>query len=164
VEFPRKHRIFMGLVLAGATSLAAWASADDRAEAAAVLKELEAVPADAALTRDAIDKAKNALGRAEGARSSGDQHHGALLEALALEWALSGKELVRTAKVERELVALQKKAADLETKAVRAQALVEQTVARRGRAEEKLRELEAGATTPTPVPAPAPAPAPKAKP
>ena len=74
----------MGLALAGATSLAALASADDRADAGAALKELEAVPADAALTRDAIDKAKNALSRADGARGSGDQHHGALLEALAL--------------------------------------------------------------------------------
>lgn len=150
----------MGLALACATSLAALASADDRADAGAALKELEAVPADASLTRDAIDKAKNALSRADGARSSGDQHHGALLEALALEWAMSGKELVRTAKVERELVELQKKAADLETKAVRAQALVEQTIARRGRAEEKLRELEPGSTAPPPAPAPAPAPQP----
>ena len=45
MEFPRKHRIFMGLGLALATTLAALASADDRADASATLKELEAVPA-----------------------------------------------------------------------------------------------------------------------
>jgi len=154
----------MGLALAGATSLAALASADDRADAGAALKELEAVPASASLTREMLDQAKSALARADGARSSGDQTHGAMLEALALEWTLSAKELVRTAKVEREVVALQKKAGDLETKAVRAQALVEQTVARRGRAEEKLRELETGTAAPAAAAAPAPAPAPAAAP
>ena len=135
----------MGLLLVAASLSALVASGQDRASADAALKALQTKPEDAALAKEAVQRAKAALNRAEGARASGDQLHGALLEALALEWALSGQELVRTAKVERDLIELQKKAAELETKAVRAQALVEQTVARRGRAEEKLRELEAGA-------------------
>ena len=134
----------MGLLLALASLSALVARGQDRASADAAIKALEAKPQDAALAKDAIQRAKAALSRAEGARASGDQLHGALLEALALEWALSAQDLVRTVGVERELIEVQKKAAELETKAVRAQALVEQTVARRGRAEEKLRELEAG--------------------
>jgi hypothetical protein len=171
VAFPGKHRIFAGLLLVAAASLPALAaSGGDRADAARALQMLEAAPEDAALAKDAVQRAKDALSRAEGARGSGDQVHGAMLEALALEWALSGRELARTAKIERELIELQKRTAELETKAVRAQALVEQTVARRGRAEEKLRELEAGVTkhaestsVPSPKPA-APEAAPKAAP
>ena len=50
---------------------------------------------------------------------------------------------MRTAAAEKQLSELQKQVTDLEQKAVRTQALIEQTIARRGRAEQNLSNAEA---------------------
>jgi len=115
---------------------------DDRNAAVKLVGLIEAVPAHAALAREPVERARHALGRADDARAAGDRAHAAMLEALGREWAETGADLVRAAEAERKLAEMQLKTADLEAKAVRARALVEQTVARRGRAQEKLEQLE----------------------
>ena len=65
------------------------------------------------------------------------------LDALALTWAQVADDLVRTAAAEKKLGDLQKQVTDVEQKSVRTQALIEQTIARRGRAEQNLNALEA---------------------
>lgn len=137
------------LVISGAVvlSLAVGASASngsDRDVAARIVAEVSKQPAHARLAKEPLDKAAHALRRAEDARAAGDQLHGAELEALAREWAETATDLVRAASVEDKLAAVQKELTATETRLLRARALIEETVARRGRAKEKLEQLEQG--------------------
>ena len=120
----------------------ALAAPDARARAVAILAALGKKPDAARVASESIDKAKDALRRADQLRASGDQTRGALLEEAALEWASASEQLDKTAQAEKQLAELQARTTELETKVFRAQALVEQTVARRARAEEALRKLD----------------------
>lgn len=117
------------------------AAGDARAQAAALLASLEKKPEAQRVAEAPLARAKDALRRADQRRASGDQPGGALLEQTALEWASASELLDRTAQTEKQLAALQTRTTELETKVFRAQALVEQTVARRARAEEALGKL-----------------------
>jgi hypothetical protein len=130
------------LLSAVAISGLALAAEDARGKATAILAELAKKPEALRVAQDPIEKSRASLRRAQQLRASGDQKRGALLEQAALEWALASQLLDKTARVERELAQLQTHTTDLETKVFRAQALVEQTVARRARAEEALRKLD----------------------
>ncbi len=115
---------------------------DARSHAVSILAALAKKPDAARVASESIDKAKDALRRADQLRASGDQKRGAMLEETALEWASASELLDKTAQSEKQLSALQTRTTDLETKVFRAQALVEQTVARRARAEEALHKLD----------------------
>jgi hypothetical protein len=128
-------------VLASGT-LAQAAGPDPAAEAQRLVALLDG-PATRALVADPLAKAKAAQQRAQSARGSGDLHHATELDALALSWAQVADDLVRTAAAEKKLSELQTQVTDLEQKAVRTQALIEQTIARRGRAEQNLANAEA---------------------
>jgi hypothetical protein len=131
-----------GGLLALTLSGLALAAPDARAQASALLASLAKRPEAERVASDAIAKAKDALKRGEQMRNAGDQKHGAMLEETALEWASTAELLDKTAQAERGLSDLQTRTTELETKVFRAQALVEQTVARRARAEEALRKLD----------------------
>ncbi len=90
-----------------------------------------------------LARARKALERAKNARRAGDHHHGSELEALSVELAESATDLARVHRTEREVGEIERKAADAETRVVRARALLEQAAARRGRAAERLRQVEA---------------------
>jgi hypothetical protein len=126
---------------------------DGRAAAEALLVQLEAVPDDRALAKEPIARSRQALERARKARAASDHRHGAQLEALALEHAETGRDLARAAKAERTLGELEAKTRELQARAVRARALVEQTVARRGRVAEQLERVEAERAARTAPPA-----------
>jgi hypothetical protein len=111
------------------------------AEAQRLVTSLDA-PATRATVADPLAKAKAAQQRAQNARGSGDLRHATELDSLALTWAQVADDLVRTAAAEKALSDLQKQVSDLEQKAVRTQALIEQTIARRGRAEQNLTNAE----------------------
>ena len=132
------------VVVAVATTgaLASLAAGDDRAAAEIAIKNLTAVPAHAKLAAEPLDRAQNALRRASDARIAGDHGHGAQLEGVGREWAETGRDLVRAAEAERKALELYAKATALETKVVRGRALLEETMARRERAREKLQQLE----------------------
>jgi hypothetical protein len=100
-------------------------------------------PATRGIVAEPLAKAKAAQQRAQSARGSGDLQHATELDALALTWARVADDLVRTADAEKKLSELQKQVSELEQKAVRTQALIEQTIARRGRAEQNLANAEA---------------------
>lgn len=127
-----------GLLL-GSVALSA---GDPRAQASSLVAALEKKPEAKRVAEASLAKAKDALRRADQRRATGDQKGGAALEETALEWASAAELLDKTARTEKELAALQSRTTDLETKVFRAQALVEQTVARRARAEEALAKLE----------------------
>jgi hypothetical protein len=125
------------LVVCGAGKPAAAAAPDPAAETRRLLSKLD-VPATRGIVQDPIAKARAAQQRAVNARNAGDLQHATELDALALTWAQVADDLVRTAQAEKKLSELQKAVTDLEQKAVRTQALIEQTIARKGRAEQNL--------------------------
>ena len=142
------------------------AGPDPAAEAQSLLKKLDA-PETRNLVQEPVAKAKAAQQRAQNARGAGDLQHATELDALALTWAKVADDLVRTAESEKKLAETQKAVADLEQKAVRTQALIEQTIARRGRAEMNLSNASPGASAvgkPSKEPAKAQPSAVKAKP
>jgi hypothetical protein len=133
-----------------------------------------------ALTAEPVLAAKRALERANGARLTGDARQGELLEGLAREWAETARDLVRAAKAESEAAELETRAAQAGLRAERQRALLEEAIARRGRAEAELDKVwpDAGFANarppassppgihskppaPSRTPAPAPTPAPK---
>ncbi|MBK8997408.1 MAG: hypothetical protein IPM35_16895 [Myxococcales bacterium] len=124
---------------------------DDRGRAEAALAALSAVPAHARLAHEPMTAARRALTRAEEARAAGDTKHAPELEALGREHAETGTDLVRAAEAEKKLRDVQKDLSDVETKLSRARALLEETLARRGRAQAKLDELEKSKAAPPPA-------------
>lgn len=109
------------------------------------LKSVEARTEYRAVLAPYLERARHALSRAKSARGAGDHQHGAELEALAQEITSTAVDLTRALDSEKKLEETQRRAMEIETRAVRAEALVEQTVARRGRAAEELRAIEAEA-------------------
>jgi hypothetical protein len=99
---------------------------------------------DPSMTRGPVLEARRALERARGARAAGDPVHADLLDGLAREWAETARDVVRAAAVEQEASALESTVAELSTRAQRARALLEEDVARRGRAEAELARVARG--------------------
>ncbi|MEO7038162.1 MAG: hypothetical protein ABI548_29610 [Polyangiaceae bacterium] len=147
--------IFLGVFAAAEPARAA--GPDPAAETQRLLTKLD-VPATRAVVQEPVAKAKAAQQRAQNARGSGDLQHATELDALALTWAQVADDLVRTADAEKKLSDLQKAVLELEQKAVRTQALIEQTIARKGRAEQNLAHepalgsAEGAKKTPAPSP------------
>jgi hypothetical protein len=135
------------LAVPGFQPLAHAAGPDPAAEAQSLLNKLDA-PETRSLVQAPVDKAKAAQERAKSARGAGDLQHATELDALALTWAKVADDLRRTAESEKKLADVQKAVADLEQKAVRTQALIEQTIARRGRAEQNLKNAAPTASPP----------------
>lgn len=143
------------LTLLAAGAAAAVASTRSKAEEA--LHAVSGNPKAAQVARVQVAKARDALDRGGKARQAGDAPHADLLDELALEWAGAAVDLARAAELESRAAKIEKEAAEVEARAKRALSLIEQTVARRGKAVERLRELgvEPGEDTP-PTPAPNP--------
>jgi hypothetical protein len=130
------------LVVVVPPSAARAAGPDPAAETTRLLAALQQ-PETRTVVQDPVAKAKAAQQRAQSARGAGDLQHATELDALALTWAQVADDLLRTATSEKKLADLQKAVSDLEQKAVRTQALIEQTIARRGRAEQNLKSQPA---------------------
>ena len=126
------------LAVFGFEPLARAAGPDPAAEAVRLITKLD-VPETRLIAQDPLAKAKAAQQRAQNARGAGDLQHATELDVLALTWAEVASDLGRAAESEKKLADLQKSVAALEQKAVRTQALLEQTIARRGRAEQNLK-------------------------
>lgn len=113
----------------------------DRTVAEKLVAELSELPdKERPVVHVVLERSRHALTRATGARDSGDTRAAELLEGIAREWAETGQDLLRAARAESELKALQAKAAEASEKAERARMLLEEAVARKGRAEAELRK------------------------
>lgn len=116
-------------------------SAGDGATAYDIVKEVEAKASDAKtkkLVASTIEHAQESLERAHGARAAGDVKHATMLDGLALEWAESARDLLRAASAEQAASSAADKAREASVRAERARALLEETQARRGRADAEL--------------------------
>lgn len=146
LSLPARARSRLGLTLgATLTLLAAGAAAavvsSTRSNAEDALAAVTANPDAARVARVQVAKAKDALERGNQARLAGDTAHAALFDDLAFEWAGTAKALARAAELEARAAEVEKQAAELEARAKRALTLIEQTVARRGKALRRLQEL-----------------------
>jgi len=103
-----------------------------------------------ALTAEPVLTAKRALERAAGARLAGDVRQAELLEGLAREWAETARDLVRAAKAEAEAAEIESRAAQAGVRAERQRALLEEAIARRGRAEAELEKVAPDGGAPFP--------------
>jgi hypothetical protein len=128
-------------------SLALAESAGDRAVAEQILANPPAASAsaDQAAVKTPLEEAKKALDRAAGARRSGDTRHAELLEGLAREWAETARDVMRANSVEANASAMEVGATDAGVRAERARTLLEESIARRGRAQAELDKLTADA-------------------
>ena len=121
----------------------------DGATAEGLMHELEARSAKdpdvAKVVAEPLKGVRRALERAHGARMAGDPAHAHMLDGLALEWAETGRDLEKAAAAETIATATSTKAHDVQTRADRARALLEETQARRGRAAAELERVQAEA-------------------
>lgn len=111
-------------------------------EGATAEKVLAALDAKAKVVAAPAGKAREALERARGARVSGDALHMQQLEALALEWAETARDVLRAIGAEQVAATEQTRARELETKVERARVLLGETQARLGRAAAELERAE----------------------
>lgn len=153
----------IAIVLVAGTGLFAAATASaqqvsDRVVAEQILAELAQTPeADRAAIDATVAKAKKALDRATSARGGGDVRGGEMLEGLAREWAETARDVLRASAAEADAGAVQAAAADAGVQAERARALLEEAIARKGRAEAELERIVGDAGAPpreTPPPPP----------
>lgn len=113
------------------------------------LEQLESKATGKKLADRQLQKAREALRRAKAARSKGALERALLLEALARQWAVSGLDLVRTAELEDQALAVERRLLERSAALKRARTLLEATVVRIGLAKEKLKRVESqGSNTP----------------
>jgi hypothetical protein len=107
------------------------------------LGQLSEDSAHQAVIRDALSKARAALKRAQELDLAADGKHASMMmRAVAREWVQVARDLVRAADAEQRATESERRRTELETKTVRGRALLEETVARRGRAKALLQQLE----------------------
>lgn len=118
----------------------------DRALAEQILAELGRTSGrDWALVQAPLQEAKNALARANSARAAGDLRNAERLEGLARDWAWTARDLVRASAAEADAGTLQHAAAEAGVRAERSRALLEEAIARRGRALAEFERMSAAA-------------------
>jgi hypothetical protein len=121
-----------------------------RQHAQQLISELEGKTEQRSLVDGPLTRARAALNRANQARRQKQLERASVLERIALGWAQLGQLLVKTATLEADATKLETTQNDLDTRLKRARALLEETLARRARAQETLKKLEQPAA---PIPA-----------
>lgn len=129
---------FVWLVALAGVAAEPWAWADDHADAAALVAQLEQDAAHKGVTADAVARAKDALERAQRMRAAGDEAHAKAADGLALEWAQSGRDLAKAVDAEMAAADLRHKAVDAQAQLERSRAMVEEALASVGRLQAEL--------------------------
>lgn len=133
------------LVLTTAFGAASGRATPSQADLAAQVDRLERDAATRALVKDPVARAHRALDRAHAMEQTGDSSHATLLRDTAAEWLGMAADLIRAAAAEARARSAEKDLVDTETKLVRGRALLEETIARKSRAEAQLEELSGSA-------------------
>ncbi len=127
---------------ASLTSIATAVGLLDVAKAKAAITKLESDKQHAKVAAEPLRKAKQALGRAEGAQGGGDTQGADLLLRLSVEWAETARDVVRASIAERKASELTKKAEEAETNVERTRALLAEAQVQTAQAKTRLKELE----------------------
>jgi hypothetical protein len=164
----------LALLTCLAAGAVAAAAGDDRAAAEAALKDAEGSPRKD-VAAELLRRGHAALDRGARLRSSGDEAHAKLADAVARSWAEAARDVTRAAVVEASAAAARNAATDAGAIADRERALLEEAIAQTGRVHAQLEAAEherkeqpartstAAASSDAGVRAPAtPKPAPKA--
>ncbi|NRA32633.1 MAG: hypothetical protein HRU17_04765 [Polyangiaceae bacterium] len=102
--------------------------------------------APANLVKQPVAQARKALERVQSVGDAKDKQHQPMLEGLAWQWTKVAADLIRAAAAEDRARSAEEELATLRTKLVRAQALLEQTIARRDRAKAQLPQTDRAGT------------------
>lgn len=140
---------FAGLLATAEAFSAGELSAGERAQQ--LIASLEARQGQAKVAREPLERAKTILGRAHEARADQREAQARLLEDFALEWALTGVDLLAVHGLEQQAAKLEHQQTEAETRLRRARALLEETETRRGRAVTELKRLDPSAEEPKPA-------------
>ncbi len=116
-------------------------------QAEALLATLSKEP-QAQLAADYTRRARKALERAATASAQQQAARATLLESLALRLATSARDLLRAIALETQAGQLEAQLAEAQKKTIRARALIEETLARKNRAQAHLTEVESQPSTP----------------
>lgn len=135
--------------MAALTICQAFADEDPNARARRLVADLE--KQNATVAKEPIERARAILERAAAERQGQNEGRARLLDDFALEWSQTGVDLVAAHALEKEASDLERKLTELETQVKRARVLLEETEARRGRAQTELLRLEPDADLP-PIP------------
>lgn len=142
---PTRARPAVSLVLTTAFIAASGQAAPSHADLTAQVERLERDASIRALVKEPVGRAHRALDRAHAMEQTGDSKHAALLRDTAAEWLAMASDLIRTAAAEARARTAEKDLVDAETKLVRGRALLEETIARKSRAEAQMDELSRAA-------------------
>jgi hypothetical protein len=113
-----------------------------------LLAQLSAKPENAARTSEERAQAQAALTRAKQARADGDKAHlAALHEDVALEWAALAEDTLMAREREAKAMAAEQSLLEATQQVRRAEAFLEETEARRGRALAQLQKAPAASET-----------------
>jgi hypothetical protein len=121
--------LLCSLTLAGAGR----AAPGDRAAAQAVIAELGRDTDHHAVVAPSVERAQDAIERGVRMRAAGDEAHASEADALARQWAETGRELLRAANAEARANELRKKALDTQAQVAKTREIVEEVIARTGR-------------------------------
>lgn len=99
------------------------------------------------LASEPLERARAARQARDAAQRDGNAEAAARAARLAERWEAAARELIRAIRAERRAKQLQKESLDLEQKIARARALLEETLARRGRARTALTQIKDPART-----------------
>jgi hypothetical protein len=111
-------------------------------DARTAIAQLESDAAQQAIVAAALGHAREALERATRLHAVHDEDHAAAADALALEWASLGRDLVRAADAESTAAEARRKATEAQAQLERSKALVETALARVGRLETEIAQAQ----------------------
>jgi hypothetical protein len=129
---------------AAIASLVVLASGGARAgdDPRSAVAQLESDTAHHAIVAEALARAREALERATRLHAVRDESHATEADALALEWAAVGRDLVRAADAEASAAETRRQATDAQAQLERSKALVEEAIARVGRLETEIAQTQ----------------------
>jgi hypothetical protein len=135
----------LGLLLS--VTAAGLAAQGDRAAAQALIAELGRDSTHRAVVADSLARAEDALERGARMRVAGDEARASEADALARQWAETGRDLLRASETETRANDLRKKALEAEAQVAKTREIVEDLIARTGRlrAQIAVTELDGGA-------------------
>ena len=148
----RARTAFGALALSGALLALRAAAAPGNETPEELLAKLDADTAHKSALATPLEKARGALSRARAMDHSGDQAHAALMRAVAKQWLDLARDLIRAVDLEAQADQKEKALEALDTKITRGQALLEESAARRARAQALLDQVERAEPAPPTAP------------
>ncbi len=120
----------------------ALAAQGDRVATQALIAELQSDADHRAAVADPVAHAQDALERAARMRSAGDEVRASEAEALARQWAETGRDVLRAVQAEARANDLRKKALETEAQVAKTREVVEEVIARTGRLRAQIEATE----------------------